>query len=95
MRRTTSEMYAPSPYFDEKQGVESFKTNRLDCEKIAGNLFKQTWLHPVIIGVAAFSSILYILFWDGTLHRLDNQGAIGILINAAILAVVLIWNPTL
>jgi len=32
----------------------------------------------------------YILFWDGKLHRLPDQGAVAILINLAILVAVVI-----
>jgi hypothetical protein len=41
-------------------------------------------------GSAVFSAVIYLLFWDGELNRLDNKGGIGILIDLAILAVVLI-----
>jgi hypothetical protein len=44
----------------------------------------------VIVSSAAFSSVIFILFWDETLHKLDDQGGIGLLINIAILFAVLI-----
>ena len=49
------------------------------------------WWPPVIVGTALFSALLYLLLWDGTTQRLDNQGAIGLLINIAIGVAVLIW----
>jgi hypothetical protein len=52
-------------------------------------LAAQTWWRTVIVVAAIFSSVLYVLFWDGKLHGLDNQGAIGILIDIAVLAVLL------
>jgi hypothetical protein len=55
-----------------------------------GILARQPWWRPVVVGAAAFSSIAYILFWNGKMQRLDNQGGIGILINIAILVAVLI-----
>jgi len=55
-----------------------------------GILFKQGWLRPVIIGTAVFSSIVFILFWDGITQALDNKGGIGVLINIAILMIVLV-----
>jgi hypothetical protein len=55
-----------------------------------GILFNQTWWRPVIVGAAAFSSLIYILFWNGKLQRLDNQGGIALLINIAILIAVLV-----
>lgn len=45
----------------------------------------QSWWHPVLVGAAVFSSVIFILFWNGTAQRLDNQGGVGILINLAIL----------
>ena len=56
----------------------------------AGVLFSLTWWRTVIVAVAIFSTMAYILFWDGKLHRLPDQGAVAILINLAILAAVLV-----
>jgi hypothetical protein len=56
----------------------------------AGLLVKQTWWRPVIVGAAVFSAIVFVLFWDGTLQKLDNKGGVGLLINLAILAALLI-----
>jgi hypothetical protein len=56
----------------------------------AGILVGQAWWRPVVVGAAAFSAMILILFWDGGLQKLDNQGAIAILINVAILVAVLI-----
>jgi hypothetical protein len=56
----------------------------------AGIFLKHGWWRPVIVVVAAFSTILYLLFWDGALSHLDNKGGVGILINLAILAMVLL-----
>jgi hypothetical protein len=56
----------------------------------AGVLVGQSWWRPIIIGVSIFSPILYLLFWNGKMQQLANQGAVGILINFAILVVVLI-----
>jgi len=55
----------------------------------AGLFLTQAWWRPVVISAAVFSSLVYLLLWDGTARHLDNQGAVGILINVAILAVVL------
>jgi hypothetical protein len=58
-----------------------------------GVLAGQAWRRPVIAGAAAFSSAAYLLLWNGKVQNLDGQGAIGILINVAILAasVILRW----
>lgn len=49
----------------------------------------QAWWRPVVVGAAAFSTLAYILFWNGTAQKLDGQGGFAILINMAILAAVL------
>lgn len=55
----------------------------------AGIFVKQAWWRPVVVGAAALSAVVYILFWNGKLEKLDNQGGIGVLINVAILVAVL------
>ena len=56
----------------------------------AGILLRQAWWHPVVVGSAAFSALIIILFWDGKIQKLDDKGFVGLLINIAILAGVLI-----
>lgn len=58
-------------------------------------VFNQGWFRPVTLAACLFSSLLYLLFWDGTLKHLDNQGGIGLLINAAIAAALLLNVPNL
>jgi len=60
-----------------------------------GILVNQAWWRPVVVGATAFSSIVYVLFWNGRMQNLDAQGTIGILIDMAILLAVLIfrWSP--
>ena len=50
----------------------------------------QAWWRPVIVYVALFSSVVFIIFWNGRLHDLDGQGGVGLLIDVAILIAVLI-----
>ena len=57
-----------------------------------GVLIQRAWWRPVIVGVATFSTVIYVLFWDGALQKLHDKGAIGILINVAILAAVLVFR---
>jgi len=57
-----------------------------------GIFAKQAWWRPLVVSVAAFSSVLYLLFWNGGLQKLDNQGWVGILINLAILAALLVFH---
>ena len=57
-----------------------------------GILAGQRWWRLVAVGVAAFSAVMLVLFWDGTLRDLDDKGAFAILINAAIVAAVLVFR---
>jgi hypothetical protein len=56
----------------------------------AGILLGQAWWHPVVVGSAAFSALIILLFWDGKIQRLDDKGFVGLLINLVILVAVLI-----
>ena len=58
----------------------------------AGILARQAWWRPVVLGSAAFSAAIVVLFWDGTMQKLNDQGAIALLINLAILAALLILH---
>ena len=55
-----------------------------------GILLKQAWWRPVVVVSAVFSAVIFVLFWNGKMERLDNQGVVGILINLAILVAVLL-----
>jgi len=55
-----------------------------------GIFARQAWWHPVVVGAAVFSAVMFVLFWNGDLQNLRDQGAIAILINIAILVAVLI-----
>ncbi len=60
-----------------------------------GMLTSQTWGRPLVVAAAAFSSILFLVLWNGTAQNLDGQGAVGLLINIAILVTVLMLRwPT-
>jgi len=54
-----------------------------------GCLLHQGWWQPVTAGSAVFSSLIFILLWDGKFKALADQGGVGVLINLAVLAVVL------
>jgi hypothetical protein len=58
----------------------------------SGLIAKQTWGRSVVVGVAIFSSVLYLLFWDGVWQNLDDKGGIAILINVAILIALLLFQ---
>jgi hypothetical protein len=61
----------------------------------AGVLLQQDWWRAVVVAAAAFSVVIILLFWDGALQKLSEKGALGILIDLAILAALLIlgWPP--
>ena len=58
----------------------------------AAILLGQAWWRPVVVGAAAFSAFIWLLFWDGTGQKLANQGSIATLINLAILVLVLVFQ---
>ena len=55
-------------------------------------LVGQAWWQPVVVGSLIFSSILYLVMWNGRIERLSDQGVIGLLINLAILIAVLVFR---
>lgn len=57
-----------------------------------GLMLKQDWWHPMVVGAAALSSLVYLVFWDGKGKQLDNQGFVGILINLALIVVLLVFG---
>jgi hypothetical protein len=57
-----------------------------------GILFSQAWCRPVVVGAATFSSLVYILSWNGKMQNLDGQGVIGILIDMAIILSMLVFR---
>jgi len=57
-----------------------------------GLFLQQEWWRPVAVGAAMLSTLIFFLFWDGGFRALDAQGAVGLLINLAVLAMVLIFK---
>jgi hypothetical protein len=61
-----------------------------------GLILKQSWWQPVVVATAVFSSVVYLLCWDGGWQNLDDKGLVGLLLNLGILVVILIFHwPTL
>ncbi len=58
----------------------------------AGVFFGQSWWRTVVVASSAFSGLLYILFWNGQLQKLPNQGAVGLLIDIVILLAILVFR---
>jgi hypothetical protein len=56
----------------------------------AGVLLHQGWWRALVVGAAAFSTLVYALLWNGKMQQLPNQGWVGILINVALLVAVLV-----
>ena len=62
---------------------------------IAGGLaivFGLSWWAAVTVGSLVLSSLLYLAMWNARFEHLDNQGAVGMLINAAVLVAGLIFR---
>jgi len=57
-----------------------------------GIFAKQSWWRPAVLTATIFSSFIYLVLWDGSLAHLDNKGGVGILINLAILAALLVFR---
>ena len=55
-----------------------------------GILAGQAWSRPVVAGSPVLSTVSILLFWDGKLQKLTDQGLIAILINLAVLVVVFV-----
>lgn len=55
-----------------------------------GVILDQAWWQPVAIGVAIFSSLTFVLLWDGKRQKLDDHGGVGLLVNLVILTMLLI-----
>lgn len=52
----------------------------------------QVWWRPVVAGSAAFSVLIFVLFWDGLAPGMPNKGLFAILINLAILVGLLVFR---
>jgi len=57
-----------------------------------GILLKQSWWQPIVVGSAAFSAAIFVLFWDGRMQKLTEKGLVAILINGFILVAVLVFQ---
>jgi hypothetical protein len=58
----------------------------------AGVFLEQAWWRAAVVAAAGVSATLYILFWNGSLKKLDDQGGIGLLMDLAILALILVFR---
>ena len=50
-----------------------------------GLFLQQAWWHPAVACSATFSSLIFILLWDGKVQAMNDKGGIGLLINLALL----------
>lgn len=57
-----------------------------------GLFWQQSWWRPALVGSALFSSVLYLLLWDGGWQNLDDKGGVGLLINIGLLTAVLLLH---
>lgn len=52
----------------------------------------QAWWRPLVVGSAAFSALVILVFWDGGLQMIVEKGLAGFLINVAILVALLLFD---
>ncbi len=87
--------------FSKNLGVTANRTVASICLVLAavgfvasgvGILTGQPWWRPMLVGSAVFSSVIFILFWDGVVQSLDDKGGVGLLINLAVLAALFIFQ---
>ena len=57
-----------------------------------GLFLRADWWRTATLISAMFSSLIFIVFWNGKFQALDDQGGVGLLINLAILVVILVFN---
>ena len=57
-----------------------------------GTILQASWLAPLLLTAAIYSSLVLVLFWDGSLEMLVQKGVLGLLINLVLIAVVIIWG---
>ncbi|MBN1537033.1 MAG: hypothetical protein JW908_09900 [Anaerolineales bacterium] len=57
-----------------------------------GLFAKQGWWRTAVIASSVLSSVIYVLFWDGKMQALHDRGFVGVLINLALLALVILWK---
>lgn len=57
-----------------------------------GLFLRQAWWQPSTLGAAVLSILVFVSFWDGKSKELADQGGVGVLIDLAILAVILIFH---
>ncbi len=53
---------------------------------------EQAWWRPLVVGTAGFSILIFVLLWDGSLYHLDDQGAVNLVINLALVVAMLIFH---
>jgi hypothetical protein len=54
--------------------------------------FDQSWWKTIIIAISIFSSILYLISWDGNMQSIHDKGAVGILLNVLIIIGISAWQ---
>ncbi len=57
-----------------------------------GVLLSQSWWRPLVGATAVLAILFTLVFWDGRVHRISEQGGIGLLISAAILVSLLVMD---
>ena len=72
-------------------GILCFATTCLYVISGIGLLINKLWWHEYAISAIILSSFVYVIFWDGRLQKVNDQGGYGILFNIAILVATLFY----
>lgn len=56
----------------------------------AGYVLSAGWSTPVLVGAATLSTAVIVVMWDGRRAQLTEKGALGVLIDAAVVAWLLV-----
>lgn len=55
-----------------------------------GYVFSREWWATVLVGTALLSTFLYTAMWDGRFTSLPEKGALGVLVDVAVLVWILV-----
>jgi hypothetical protein len=57
-----------------------------------GYVLSLDWWPPVLVGAAILSTLGYVALWDGAFANLPEKGALGLIVNVAVLVWVVVLS---
>ena len=57
-----------------------------------GVFFSLSWIYPMLITTAIFSSLAFVVLWDAKIKKLNDKGGAGIILNILIIVTVILVN---